>query len=240
MTERSSSIHLPEALIRAAEHWQQGRSRAVDNPRVRPSIAVSREEGASGTQLARAVGARLGWPVYDHELLEKIAGDMKLRVSLLESVDEKYVSWFEEGMTSFTQMRMVDENSFVKHLVTTVVSLGKHGECVIVGRGSPHILPAASTLRVRVIANLPERVDRLVRERRMTADEAKRRIELVEKERRRFLKAYFDVDATDPHLYDVIVNLSFYSMDEAADVVVDACRRMQARLAVKAAPVAGH
>ncbi len=36
-----------------------------------PMIAVSRQVGARGATVARAVGARLGWPVYDHELLDR-------------------------------------------------------------------------------------------------------------------------------------------------------------------------
>jgi len=35
------------------------------------TIAISRQAGSSGADIARAVGARLGWPVYDHELLTR-------------------------------------------------------------------------------------------------------------------------------------------------------------------------
>ena len=44
---------------------------------------------ANGTCIAREVGNGVGWHVYDHELLERIAQDMGLRTVLLESVDER-------------------------------------------------------------------------------------------------------------------------------------------------------
>ena len=37
------------------------------------NIAVSRETGAGGGTISRMVGQKLGWKVYDHELLEAIA-----------------------------------------------------------------------------------------------------------------------------------------------------------------------
>ena len=43
------------------------------------SIAISRDSGANGHLIARAVGARLDWPVYDKELVSRIAGEMGLR-----------------------------------------------------------------------------------------------------------------------------------------------------------------
>jgi cytidylate kinase len=229
MTDRFATIRLPEALARATEHWRN-KGGDVGGRTPGTTIAISREEGAGGTRLAREVGARLGWPVYDHELLEKIADDMKLRAALLESVDEKYVSWLEESMASYTQVRGVDRNAFVVRLMATILSLARHGQCLIVGRGSPHILPAASTLRVRVIASLADRIDRLARERNISPDDARRDIEVADSERARFLNVYFHVDGSDPHLYDVILNLSFYSMPQAVDIVVEACRLAKTRL----------
>src|SRR6516165_7379092 len=65
------------------------------------TIAISRQSEAQGTTTARAVGERLGWAVYDRELVEQIAQDMKLQASLLEGVDEKKVGWLREFMESF-------------------------------------------------------------------------------------------------------------------------------------------
>ena len=43
--------------------------------------------------MARLVGQKLGWPVYDQELLEYIAHEMHLRAGVLESLDEKAFRW---------------------------------------------------------------------------------------------------------------------------------------------------
>jgi hypothetical protein len=53
------------------------------------TIAISREAGAEGAAIGAAIGSLLGWPVYNDELLERIAQDMGVQKSLLDSVDEK-------------------------------------------------------------------------------------------------------------------------------------------------------
>src|SRR6516165_4841966 len=108
MEHMSSSERLAEALLRAERHWQtRSQAEAAVNVSVKPApaaftVAISREAGANGAVIAGRLGDRLGWPVYDRALLEWIAGEMGLRTSLLESVDEKRVSWLRECVEAFT------------------------------------------------------------------------------------------------------------------------------------------
>lgn len=222
-----SATRVPEALMRAVEHWDRQGRRAQEESRPRYSIAVAREEGAGGTAIARAVGARLGWPVYDHELLEQIAGEMKLHVRLLESIDEKHMNWLEESLASFTQEAAVSKNAFVRHLIATILSLGTHGECVIVGRGSAHILPADRTLRVRLIANLEDRIARVGRERAISAADAEHHIQEVDRMRGQYLKEYFKVDAADPHHYNLVLNTSYFAIPDCVDMIQTGLRHLQ-------------
>ncbi|MGZ3333747.1 MAG: cytidylate kinase family protein, partial [Isosphaeraceae bacterium] len=66
----------PRSLVR----WLLGQSEEDRQPQdtVRTvarfqNICISRETGAGGGTIARLVGQRLGWKVYDRELLEAIA-----------------------------------------------------------------------------------------------------------------------------------------------------------------------
>src|SRR5262249_13095954 len=142
-----------EALERAQLHWK-----APPHSTTAFTIALSREAGTPGTSVAQALGARLGWPVYDHQLLQQIAHETGLRVSLLQSVDERRKGWLAAATEAFAAVPQVSESAFVRHLIQTVLSLGAHGHCVIVGRGAPHLLPAATTLRARLVGELDDRI----------------------------------------------------------------------------------
>jgi cytidylate kinase len=198
------------------------------------TIALSRQVGARGTTVASAIGERLNWPVYDQELLVRIAQEMKLRVDLLKSVDERNNSWLLECVQAFATVPQVSASAFVLRLIETVLSLGAHGECVIVGRGATHILPAATTLRVRLVAALKDRIEFMRQERGLSLEEAKRYVDRVEQERVAFIKDHFQHDPTDPLHYDLVLNSSRLSVDECADLVVRAVQRLQAREAMTA------
>src|SRR5881392_3313234 len=65
-----------------------------------PTIAISRQVGARGAAVAQALGARLGWRVYDHELLDRIAQEMNVEVAALKSLDEQGTNWLQDSLES--------------------------------------------------------------------------------------------------------------------------------------------
>jgi cytidylate kinase len=179
------------------------------------------------------VGARLGWTVYDHELLEQIAQEMKLRTSLLESVDEKRVSWLQEWVEAFASVPSVSGSAYVRHLTETLFSLATHGECVIVGRGAAQILPVETTLRVRLVAPVEWRIEAMSRKLAISKEEAARQVEKIDRERIGFINDHFRKDATDPRQYDLVLNSSRFSVGECAALIIEALHRVQAGTLVR-------
>ena len=157
-------IMMMHDLIR---HWEaRRRAAARHSPALSPhpsalTVTLTREAGTEGPTVGQEVGTRLGWPVYDHALLERIAQEMGLRTTLLESVDEKrHGTWLTEAFEALMAIPTVNESAYVQHLIKTILALGVHGECVIVGRGAGHILPPETTLRSasHCASTIPHRV----------------------------------------------------------------------------------
>jgi hypothetical protein len=215
-----------EALARAQRHWQE--------PTVTRAwtIALTREAGTPGVELAREIGRRHHWPVYDRELIERIASEMGHHANLLDSLDEKHRSWLLEAVQSLTLAGPVSEAKFIRRLVETVLSLGAIGHCVIVGRGAAQILPPESTLRVRLVAAKEDRVAAAQRKRDLTRVQAERWVEETDRERARFVAEHFHKDPSDPSRYDLVLNMSRWSVEEAADLVLDALKKMEALIPV--------
>src|SRR5262249_55051640 len=107
-------------------------------------------------------------------------------------------------------------------LVGTIRGLGLVGHCVIVGRGASFILPPESTLRVRLVADLADRVKLIGRLRRISDREAARWLEQVEATRIQFVKNYFHKDGTDPPHHDLVLNMSILSVPEAVEIILTA------------------
>jgi cytidylate kinase len=230
-----------DVVERSCQRWEAKRQARVAQRNLPAdrllgfTIALSREAGARGTSVATEVGRLLGWPVYDHDLLERIARDMGVRATLLNSVDERQQGWLREVFTTLLSAvpdggpeSMVTEGAFVRHLVETVLALGAHGECVIVGRGAGFLLPPETTLRVRLIAPDDERARVMAKELGVTEHEAARRLRDLDREQTEFVRAHFFKDPTDPQNYDLLINTGRYSVSACAHLVVEALNRRQA------------
>jgi cytidylate kinase len=234
MNERNVPERISEALMRAYSHWENRRAargeffRAGYHPQAF-TIAISREAGARGNLVARALGGELGWVVYDHELLERIAQEMKVRVGLLESVDERHVTWLEEQVEAFASVPYVSESAFFRHLVQTILSLGLHGECIILGRGANFILPSRTTLRVRLVASLEDRTSAMAQEFGVGRNEATRLVRETDRGRAAFIKEHLHQDVADPLHYDLVLNSSRLGVPECTELIIGALRSMQRR-----------
>src|SRR5437762_2053687 len=93
--------HIVGGATMAQQHWQARRREAAVSAAPAFTVAVAREAGAPGTSVAREVGRRLGWQVYDNELVQQIAREHNLRASLLESLDERRQNWLVAYMEGF-------------------------------------------------------------------------------------------------------------------------------------------
>jgi len=222
-------VTLVEAMVRSHTAAPDGDERASTRPPF--TIAISREVGALGGSVAAEVGRRLEWPVYDRNILDEVAERLHRPPSHLEGVDERKGSWLGECFTSLIDRdHFVSSAAYFEHLRAAVNGLGTVGRCVIVGRGAGFILPAETTLRVRLVA-MPEDRARVAARRlgRMSFEEAAAYLETAERERLAFLEAHFGKGAGDVHHYDLVLNMSRLTVDDAADLVIEALYRFEER-----------
>jgi cytidylate kinase len=218
------------------QHWKERGEAKARARQARPAItiAISRQSGAQGTTTARAVGERLGWAVYDRELVEQIAQDMNLQSSLLETVDEKKASWVREFMESFSPASVFNDIVYVHRMMKTIASLAALGDCVFVGRGIAHILPVETTLRVRLVAPIAWRVAAMSRKLGVSLEEAAAKVAAIDRQRVQFVREHFNKDTTDPSLYDLVLNTERFSAEQCVDLIVEAMHRLQATVSGKA------
>ena len=235
MDRKFSPDRVAKTLEQLCRHWEEkqatagSRSDLISPAPQALTIALSREAGAQGTAVGQEVGTRLGWPVYDHELLERIAQDMGVHTRLLESVDERRVSWLQEAFEALMCPSYASESAYVHRLVKTVLALGSHGKCIIVGRGAALMLPAETTLRVRLIAPLKTRSAAMSKRLGVPEAEATRQLKALDRERNIFVQEHFFKVPADPRHYDLILNSARFGVVGCAELIVEALDGLQAR-----------
>lgn len=213
-------------LERALRHWRERGALVHQDAEATETgpltIAISRECGAGGGALATTLGERLQWPVYDRQIVDQIAEDSGVRTQLLEALDEKRPNWFSTGIASFTPEKTLSGIGYAMRLREVLLGLAGHGQCIIVGRGATQMLPASTTLRIRVIAPREYRVRRMAAQLAISESEAARWIDHVDEGRDAFVKSYFKREAAALLGYDLSIDSSRFTTSGCANIVVAA------------------
>lgn len=223
MNTHPVSLSVAHALLRSAKaESEAGRPQsAVTTPF---TITISREVGALGTAVGTAIGERLGWPVYDRTIVEKIAEEIRQPAFHLQAFDERPAHWLDDCLTALSSRYKVNADVYLKYLIGAIRGLGKVGHCVIVGRGANCILPPESTLRVRLVAELPDRIRVMAQQHGVSEKEAAALVEKTDRERDHFVRQRFGQNPADPHLYDLLLNTSRLNVEECAEIILAALR----------------
>ncbi|MCA9258680.1 MAG: cytidylate kinase-like family protein [Planctomycetales bacterium] len=192
------------------------------------TVAISRECGSGGKAIADLLGEKLGWPVYDQELVNYIADNAGIRSDLAASLDERRPNWLAECLEACTLGSHLSGAGYAVHLQKVLAALSCHGDCVILGRGAAQVLPRNCTVRVRLWAPLSHRIERASRERGLEGDVA-RTLETIDKERTNFVKRYFHKNSDDPRGYDLILDTACFTDDACAEIIAAAVEGRRAR-----------
>ncbi len=80
-------------------------------------------------------------------------------------------------------------------------------------KGIPHVL------KVRIIADLEDRVKEEMKRENISAEEARKILLKDDEERRKWSKTLYGIDTRDPSLYDLVINIKYITADDAVDII---------------------
>ncbi len=204
---------------------QDNPGQGVRKMRVRPFITISREAGSGGRLVAESVAKKLGFRLYHKELIEMTAKKAKKRKALIESLDEKDRGFMDDLVHSLLNPEYVSEQTYIKSLCEVILSVARKGNCVILGRGGAHVTGQYGGLHVRVIAPFLVRAGFTSQYEGYTLYEARERVKKWDKTRKAFIKQYFGKYSSSANYYDLVLNTTYLSIDQAADIVVTAFKK---------------
>jgi cytidylate kinase len=190
-----------------------------------PYLLISREKGAGGNAVAQLVGRRLGWQVFDNEIVDEIAQKAHVRRQLIESLDERERAIIQDTIAHLLNSRAIGTSDYLLYLKQVVLTLGHHGDVIIVGRGARFILPGQFGLSVRMVAPIETRIRRTADKARLSLEAARVEVERMDRERVQLVHRHFGHDVTDPLSHDLIINTAALNVEAAAEIVLTALQR---------------
>jgi cytidylate kinase len=183
-------------------------------------ITVSRGSFSGGKALAECLACDLAYRCVDREaIVERAAASGVSQEELLDAL-LKPPGFLER----FRHKRYQYLALFQAALAEEV----KAGKVVYHGNAGHLMLRGASpVLRVRIIAPIEKRLSMLQERLKMGRNEALAYIQKVDRDRRNWTHYLYGVNWEDPALYDLVLNLERYEIEEACEVVATAARQQK-------------
>jgi cytidylate kinase len=220
--------HLSRVIEKQMRNWEIGRAQRPEvfrSSRREASqfITIANICGAGGNEVAQMLSERLGWPVFDRQILTLMARDDEVRESLYRSMDERDLSWFEGIFRTLTQQEF-RKNDYFHRLTQIILWLARQGPAIYVGRSVDLILPKDKGLRVKVIASMERCIENFVRFNNTTPEQAKKEIDRIERERREFVEHHFHIDPYSPTRFDLLVRVDRFTTSHVVDLITCAMK----------------
>ncbi len=179
-------------------------------------ITIEREYGCGAASIAAHLAQHLNWKLWDHLLTEEIARIAKVDPSAVKRCDERVDSPLQRLSRTFWRgsyergwalaSHIFDADRMMTMMQDVMDRIGQEGNAVVVGRGAPFFLrenPCA--FHVFLYAPRAEKVRRIVADGH-SSEEAEDLVESVDRERRAYVKHYFNADWPTRSLYHVMLN----------------------------------
>ncbi|MBN2418798.1 MAG: cytidylate kinase-like family protein [Deltaproteobacteria bacterium] len=183
-------------------------------------ITISRGSYSMGKEVAEKVAAKLGYRCLSREVildasdlyqipeikLVKAIHDSPTILGRIGGSKKAYVAYYQSALAG----RVKDDN---------VVYHGMAGHVLL--KGIPHVL------KVRIIAELEDRVAIEMKRENVTRQEALSKIKKDDEERRKWTQSLYGVDPWDSSLYDLVVHIHKFTIDDAVNIICDAANLNQ-------------
>ncbi len=188
----------------------------------RPVLILSGQVGTRARAVAERLSKELNMDLFGEEILHEIAREAHLSERIVRTMDERGWTYAEEILKRLMGKEGMSAEEYFRHLVRVIVTIGRHGNSIILGHGAAYILRGPMNLHVRFVAPTNFRIQGLSEELGISAEEASRRVKILDEERSDFAHQYFHTDIDDIRYFDLVINNEFMDTEMAVRLVKDA------------------
>lgn len=190
-----------------------------DEIAMRPVIAISRQLGSGGAEIAKGIAERLGCEVVGWTIVNEVAKRSDVRKELTLALDEKAQWQIKSWIGEILHDKLFAEGDYHRYLLETIYSLMEMGSVVMLGRGASYVPKTRPRLDVRIIAPVEKRVERLTARLELSRGNAYEAIRSSDFERAKFIKKLFGKDWNDAGEHDLVINTAGIGIRGAIDLI---------------------
>jgi len=187
-----------------------------------PIVTISRGTESGGARLANSLMDRMGLKAISREVVVETAEIYGVsEEGLLKSIESPPGLWDKQARK---------RQQYIMALQATLAQMVEGDNVVYHGLAGQLLLrELPNVLKVRLIAPLEGRVRAAMTHLDLSRDAAEKHIQKADEDRAAWVRRVYEVDVTDPSLYDLVLNLGTMTMETATEMVVDLLGRQEYR-----------
>jgi hypothetical protein len=218
-----------EVVERQLDKWNAMQRAARETNKKMPTpafrfITIARDKGSLGDEVAQELSRRLGWHVFDKEIVTYIAKDNRVRENLVRQLEENSENIVQDTISRFLgkpEDGYIANWEYHESLLKTLAYIAKKGQAIILGRGANFVLREDKEgMNVLITASPEIRVRRISESLHMTPEAARHHMTDDDEERRRFMRQYYRQDFENMDSYDVVFNTDRASPERIASSIL--------------------
>ena len=221
MLKLNKEVPIEDLIGRQVNFWESKHRVIPGNIDFKPCITISKEPGSRAVPLAKNLAETLDWKIFDKEIVEYIATNANVRKEIVERFDERTRREMDNMMATLLDSHTLSHESYYKFLAKTILSIGRHGSSIILGRGANYILPSTQALKIKIVESMASRIQNLIHE-GINRSQAEKLIKRQSQERKAFLGKFFGNMDDEIYSYDLIINISLMSVNTAQKIIQNA------------------
>jgi cytidylate kinase len=181
-------------------------------------ITISRGSYSKGKAVAEGLAQHLGYECISRDLLLETSAHFNINELKLVRAIHDAPSFFERFDHGKEKYIIFIREAFFKHIRKDNVvyhGLAGHFFC----QGIPNIL------KVRINANLEDRIKEEMRREHISEKEARHTLKKDDEERRKWGMHLYGIDTKDTALYDLVLHIDNLKVDDAVEILADIAKR---------------
>ncbi|MBN2159829.1 MAG: cytidylate kinase-like family protein [Spirochaetes bacterium] len=215
------------------KYWQLQKhtlQEPFESPSPRQFLTISREYGCNGYQIAKEVIKTLNgadktpeplWAAYERQVLDRVMEEMDLSSHLVRTLTDDA----QKDMTDILKnlfSKLPPQIAVYQKLAQTIRLLAANGNVVIVGRASNVITRGMKGgYHVMLIAPMNFKTRNVMKLKNVSRKEAEKLVIENTARRANYIKEYVNFDVTDPHNYDLVINLANTPVSGVANLIIE-------------------
>ena len=181
-------------------------------------ITISRGSYSKGREIAEKLSQQLGYECISREILLETSEHFNIHELKLIRAIHDAPSIFERFKHGKEKYVIFIRDAFLEHIrKDNVIYHGLAGHFLC--QGIPNVL------KVRINANLEDRIKEEMRREHISEKEARHILIKDDEERRKWGMYLYGIDTRDPSLYDIVLHIDNLGVKDAVEILTDIAKR---------------